>query len=170
MQRYVIALNKSDPSANPLGKERELLNQAISFFSAASRCTADIRLTPIVTNAPIVPGIVCYAFSAELYLKLIHLISSKKIPHGHRLDKLFQSLPLHIQEKLQKHCINGDLKIDLLAVAAAFVLWRYKHEHNHLVIDFEILVNLITACHLYVKDVRPEIIDFSDFEYDAPIT
>jgi hypothetical protein len=66
----VLHLEKT--GALPL--DQGLLNQAPAFFSAASRASADIRITPLVSHSPMAPTIVCYAFAVELYLKLLYVI------------------------------------------------------------------------------------------------
>ena len=46
---------------------------------------------------------VSYSFSTELLLKLlVHLISEKKIKNEHRLEKLYNKLPLEYQSKIKK--------------------------------------------------------------------
>jgi hypothetical protein len=72
--------------------DQALLNQAGGFFNAASRCFASIAITPRVHNSPLTPGIVCAAFSVELYLKLLNFLAFGKSPRGHTLEELFASL------------------------------------------------------------------------------
>src|SRR5262245_4933503 len=90
-----------------------LLNQAMGFYNAASRCEANIALTPLVINAALNPAVVCYAFSAELYLKLIHLIATGSAIKGHKLDELFQALPGDAQARISASYDQRDLPADI---------------------------------------------------------
>lgn len=62
--------------------DQGLLDQAVGFFNAASRCMGDVCITPLIRNAPMSPAVVCFAFSIELYLKLLHVPSTGEAPKG----------------------------------------------------------------------------------------
>lgn len=85
-------------SALPM--DQGLLNQAVGFFNAASRCFANVAISPLIHNSPMTPGVVCAAFSVELYLKLLNLLASGNPQRGHKLDELFASLPSKEQQKV----------------------------------------------------------------------
>jgi HEPN domain-containing protein len=148
-----------------LGKpplEQGLLNQALAFFNAASRCEADIMITPSVTNSPLAPAIVCYAFSLELYLKLLHVLATGAATKGHKLDELFLSLPPNLQTELAALYPHGELVPQLSAVTNAFIEWRYGHEHGALAIDPRVLTEMARSCHKLVRRIRPELKVFGE--------
>ena len=61
--------------------DQGLLNQAVGFFNAASRCFASVAITPRINNSPMTPGVVCAAFSVELVPLL-------KVPRCQEIEKL----------------------------------------------------------------------------------
>lgn len=137
--------------------DQGLLNQAIGFFNAASRCFANVSLSPIQDNSPMTPGVVCAAFSVEMYLKLINLVSTGNLPRGHKLVELFKSLPQVKRDDLTKRF--GDPKLPELIsnVSDAFVTWRYEHEHESLAINPHFLTQLARACHIEIRKMKPEL-------------
>jgi HEPN domain-containing protein len=150
------------PSMGPVAIEQGLLDQALSFFNGGSRCAADIDITPLATNSPMSPAIVCYAFSAELYLKLLHAIATGSAPKGHKLDDLFSSLTTEMQSEITGQYGNADLSTHIVSVSASFVEWRYLHEHETLTINWHILVKLCRACHKVVRRSRPDLKVFGE--------
>lgn len=141
--------------------DQGLLNQAIAFFTAGSRAIADVRVTPTVTLSPMAPAVVCYAFSAELYLKLLHVIATGQPKRGHKLDELFQSLPEDTRSELASN-YTGDLGTELTAMSQAFVEWRYEHEHEQLSINPQALANVGVACHRVVRRLKPDLKVFGE--------
>jgi len=142
--------------------EQGLLNQAIGFFNGGSRCMADISITPTVTNSPVSPALVCYAFSVELYLKLLHAISSGIAPRGHKLDELYGSLPDETRAKLATVYGTSELAVHVGSVSGAFVEWRYQHEHEALSINPQILINIAKAYHRLARQLKPELKVFGE--------
>lgn len=142
--------------------EQGLLDQALSFFNGGSRCIADIGITPTVTNCPMSPAIVCFAFSAELYLKLLIAISSGTPPRGHKLDELFELLPPETRTALADIYGGSELPSHLKTVSSAFIDWRYQHEHRTLTISPQILINIATSCHKLARRLRPELRVFGE--------
>jgi hypothetical protein len=136
--------------------ELGLMNQAIGFFNGGSRCMADVSITPIVTNSPVSPALVCYAFSVELYLKLLHAINSGAAPRGHELAGLYSSLPIEIKTKLTA-IYGADIGAHIESVSSAFTEWRYLHEHEALSINPQILINLAKCCHRVAQQLRPDL-------------
>lgn len=59
---------------------------------------------------------VCYSFSAELLLKLlIHIVSKKAIANEHKLEELFKKLPSEYQSKIdKKYQLKKELKNEKL--------------------------------------------------------
>src|SRR5215207_640085 len=71
---------------------QRMLNAAAAFYIAAERCSGTVR-TATTPYAIVAPPIVCYAFSIELYLKLLILITTrKKAGHEHKLIDLYDKL------------------------------------------------------------------------------
>jgi hypothetical protein len=149
--------------------EQGLLNQALSFYNGGSRCAADIGITPLATNSPMSPAIVCYAFSAELYLKLLHAISSGAVPRGHKLDELFLSLSSETQAAIAEMYGAAEMSTHIAAVSSAFVEWRYQHEHETLTINWHVLVNLCRACHRVTRRLRPDLKVFGENDVVHPM-
>ena len=137
--------------------EQVLLSQALSFFNGGSRCIADISITPVVTNCPMSPAIVCFAFSVELYLKLLIAISTGTPPKNHKLDELFELLPADTRSNLVRIYGSDDLPSHLKSVSSAFIDWRYQHEHETLAINVQVLVNTATSCHKLARQLRPDL-------------
>ena len=141
--------------------DQGLLNQAVSFFNAGSRCVAGISITPTVTSAPMAPAVVCFSFSLELYLKLLHFVTGNSV-RGHKIDELFVSLPTETQERIVRAYGSADLTEHLKAASNAFVEWRYQHEHETLSVNHQQLSSACRACHLVVRSLRPEMPVFGE--------
>lgn len=145
-----------------LPMDQGLLNQAVGFFNAASRCFANVAITPCVTNSPMTPGVVCAAFSVELYLKLLNLLATGIPKHGHKLDELFAALPAKEQQRIADKYDGNDLAAHIAQMSDAFVTWRYEHEHETLSINPTALMAVATACHLVVREMKPELTVFGE--------
>jgi hypothetical protein len=142
--------------------DQGLLNQAIGFFNAGSRCMADICITPLITNSSTSPAIVCFAFSIELYLKLVHVLSTGQTSKGHKLEELFSSLPASIRQNLTAKYGNAELPAHIAAVSTTFVDWRYEHEHETLTVNPQVLIAIATCCHKLVRELKPELKVFGE--------
>jgi HEPN domain-containing protein len=142
--------------------EQGLLNQAVSFYNGGSRCMAETYLTPLVTNSPMAPAIVCFAFAAELYIKLLSVVGTGKAAKGHKLDELFASLPQDLSDEVTKSYGDSNLHAHLEAASSAFVQWRYQHEHETLTINLHHLINFSKACHRLIRVLRPELKVFGE--------
>ena len=142
--------------------EQGLLNQAVSFYNGGSRCMADTYITPLVTNSPMAPAIVCFAFAAELYLKLLHTIAVGSPSKGHDLKELFGVLPQEAQDAVAKEFGNGDLAGQINTASTAFVHWRYQHEHETLTVNLDTLINFAKAVHKVVRHLRPDLEVFGE--------
>lgn len=142
--------------------DQGLLNQAVAFFNAGSRCAADISITPTVSNMPMAPAVVCFAFSLELYLKLLHVISSGAQVRGHKVDALFDSLPADLRERIARAYGTASLSDHLRAASGAFVDWRYQHEHETLTVNPKLLAAACRACHVVVRTLRPDMPVFGE--------
>src|SRR5262249_44529889 len=133
-----------------------------SFFNAASRCEADVRLSPFTGNSLMGPAVVCYAFSLELYLKLLHVLASGKSPRGHELNKLYDDLPSKTKSDLLAECERIDLVNELTSAANAFKEWRYSHEQQRLVINPSKLTDIIMRCHRLVRRLNAKLDVFGE--------
>jgi len=142
--------------------DQGLLNQAVGFFNAASRCFSNIAISPLIQNSPMTAGVVCSAFSVELYLKLVHVLSTGKPIKGHKLLELFESLPEQAQSNISTKFGDSNLKQLLAEASNAFVEWRYEHEHEGLTINPSFLLATAKACHLVAKEMKPELTVFGE--------
>lgn len=142
--------------------DQGLLNQAIGFFNAATRCFANVAITPRINNSPMTPGVVCAAFSVELYLKLLHLLAVGTPQRGHKLSELFTALPQTAQQQIAEKYGNPEIAADIVQMSDAFVTWRYEHEHEALTINPTALMAVATACHLVIRELKPELTVFGE--------
>ena len=147
-------------SAPPV--DQGLLNQAMGFFNAASRCFSNVAITPRIDNSPMAAGIVCAAFSVEMYLKLLAVLGTGKYSHGHKLAELYAELPAETRTKLTAKYGSADVEKHIGEVSAAFVEWRYEHEHESLNINPSVLVRLAKACHALARELKPELRVFGE--------
>ena len=80
-----------------------MMDQANCFYQAGSRCEADIRLSPLITNSLTAPAVVCYAFALEIYLKLLSRIGGAEPGRSHILLDLFNGLPEAVKQVIARH-------------------------------------------------------------------
>lgn len=99
-------------------------------------------------------GVVCLAFSVELYIKDLHFIVNGEVPRGHNILELFRMLPKGIQEEIRnyfsiqnvinfysmqkfslytptdksKRPITDALELKIYSISEAFEKWRYSYE------------------------------------------
>lgn len=144
--------------------EQDLMNQAVGFFNGGSRCIAPVKLTPTIDNSPMAPAIVCFAFAAELFLKLVHHIAIGSPAKTHGLNELWNTLPQDLQDKLrEKYAAQGGvIEPDLVAVNKAFVDWRYLHEQGSIAIDPRILTRICKAAYILALELRPTLQVFGE--------
>jgi capsule polysaccharide modification protein KpsS len=143
----------------PENKEQEMLYQAIAFFQAGSRCEADFKLTPNVTNSLSAPAIVCYAFAIEIYLKLLSQMAQVEIKRKHTLSILFNTLPRNYIEIIVKHynLSEAELRKAISDVSNAFVEWRYLYEQDGAIMSTKILSNICVCLHQAVREIKPNL-------------
>jgi HEPN domain-containing protein len=108
------------------------------------------------------PAVVCYAFSLELYLKLLCVLTGGKIIREHKLDKLYDALPDETKTALVAECSGIDLVRELTSAAEAFEHWRYSHEHERLNISPSMLVEIVERCHRLVHKLKRGLQVFGD--------
>jgi len=101
-------------------------------------------------------GVVCLAFSVELYIKDLHFAVTGKTPYGHDILKLYEGLPEEVRQKVFSHetisqnpfATSGNIFspkrftsaysaydgfIDQIkAISDGFEKWRYSYERTTL--------------------------------------
>lgn len=105
--------------------------QSRAFFVAAQRCMEQRSLSGGQLEMPIVPAIVCIAFSIELGLKALAQVEGRSL-RGHKLADLFNQLSPTQQAKLVAAAgyTRGVFDSALLEATDVFVDWRYVHEQE----------------------------------------
>jgi hypothetical protein len=140
---------------------QRMLNAAAAFYIAAARCRGTVHTgtTSYETHAP---PIVCYAFSIELYLKLILLITTGKKARGHKLVKVYDKLSDRTRRIVVTNWkFPGDpehLRNLVEEASEIFVQWRYPYEHDFLVASPDELHDIALALHCAVNAIKPELI------------
>lgn len=95
---------------------------------------------------PVVPAIVCAAFSVEVGFKAIILSEGGKAS-GHALADLFTKLSPDIQDFIVQEtgCDRAAFDSALVAVSSSFVNWRYVYEQPSAQINIDFLSRLAAA-------------------------
>jgi len=124
---------------NPPSLSSAMLGQANAFAYVAYAACLDLMknrgpLKPI----PAAPFVVNAAFSVELYLKTLHVVTTGSNAHAHKLLDLYDSLPDTRQTELQDQAVqvaaeHGEgpqvqLRTLMTMLNDAFVRWRYVYE------------------------------------------
>ena len=102
---------------------------ARDFTDAASRAWMGYTRTGQQLPTVVIPSVVCYAFAAEVNLKVILLAHGKKA-RGHDLAALYTLLPTPIKDEIRKFVSVEDAEFvkQLARISNAFVDWRYVYE------------------------------------------
>jgi hypothetical protein len=142
---------------------QRLLNAAVAFYQAASRCEFTICVTPLQRHAVGAPTVVNYALSIELYLKLLNLLQTGTPPRGHHLLALFDSLVPETRAIIveKTRCAYGseeDLRERIEGISKAFVDWRYAHEHEFLFVSNDHLTDLAYGLHVTLRRLYPDLV------------
>ena len=129
---------------------------ANSFWQSAARCLEQRRISPTHFNMPIVPGVVCAAFSIELGLKTL-IGGSSTPPKSHNLEKLFSLVPANTQDQIVAGCASTRASFDasLSLVANAFEDWRYIYEQETVQLDMAFLQRLSDAVYSIINGLPP---------------
>lgn len=127
-----------------------IANISKGFLLAAERCFEQRQLSDGQIQAPLVPGVVCTAFSIELSLKAVLTIENKEST-GHKLNELYGKLSPDSQLVLQNSLSlrKSELWNKLTKVSKVFVKWRYIYESESIQLDIDFLKRLAVA----VKDL-----------------
>lgn len=123
---------------------------------------ADLNGKPLVSSTAFgsfptgSAGVVCLAFSVELYTKDLHLIVNGEVPRGHNILELFRALqpdtqeeircvasmqkvigfysmqtsPLYTPKDKDKRPITDVLEQKIHTISDAFEKWRYSYERT----------------------------------------
>ncbi|WP_157314358.1 hypothetical protein [Chitinibacter sp. GC72] len=117
--------------------------QACDFLAAAERLQ-EKRLSregDKFESTPLIPAVVCYLFSAEIFIKALFLESNGVATTGHKLETLFLELDPSIQQRIKSQVSVGNypriegvpsatFESKLLEISNGFVKWRYAHEEQ----------------------------------------
>ncbi|NTU49837.1 MAG: hypothetical protein HGA87_02920 [Desulfobulbaceae bacterium] len=104
---------------------KDLLDSADSFLLASRRCLNDCKVEPGVEML-LVPGIVCGAFSCELFLKYIIFRECGEYARGHNLADLYHGCSNQTVALIELQF--PDIEQLLARNADQFVVTRYSHE------------------------------------------
>lgn len=141
--------------------ELNMFSQAGQFHAAGHRSLSGVRDPGGGIELHLAPGVICYAFASELYLKALHQIAFSKAPRGHKLNVLFGNLPVttrQIVEGFYQAQIGADptkLASDLLNFSSAFEDWRYVYEQGGQELRLGALIHLTIALYRSVLHQRP---------------
>lgn len=116
------------------------------FLIASNRCQEQRRLANGQLEMPLIPGIVCMAFSVELNFKAI-IKAQGNNARGHNLDDLYSQVsePESTSIVTQTELADEEFRKKLAGVADAFVDWRYVYEHEVISLDVDFLRRLSNA-------------------------
>lgn len=142
--------------------ELNMFGLAEQFHAAGHRSLCGVREPgePGV-ELHLAPGVVCYAFACELYLKALHQIALGRSPRGHKLNVLFGNLPVPSQQLVlrfyqgQNGADQKALASDLLNFSSAFEDWRYVYEKDGQELRLGRLIQLAIALYRSVRHQRP---------------
>jgi hypothetical protein len=142
------------------------LTTAHAFLLAGRRCWA-IHDECAGRTQLVTPTVVALSLSAELYLKLLIVLTGGNYGKTHSLTKLLETLPRPIQDKISQNCRataedTGHLHGILSATSDDFVQWRYAHEHDLLCGSPTELDQVCEALHETAKQLSPDLV--SQFE------
>ena len=128
------------------------LDTATAFFLAGERCSLDLRFKEYAFHEVRSPTIVNYAFSVELALKLIHVLTLGVSAGGHDLEKLYLKLPEATRANLPH------LAECVAEIARSFEDWRYPFEKDLLFGDYEDPRRAFIECYREIRRQQPELV------------
>ena len=128
------------------------LDSATAYFLAGERCSMELKFGTYGFHSIGSPTITNYAFSVELALKILHVLSRNEEARGHDLKGLFDALPDEVKDNLPhvQECAED--------MARYFEDWRYAHEKEFLVADEEYPRRGFIECYREIKRRRPELV------------
>ncbi len=109
--------------------------------------------SPTQFNMPLVPGVVCTAFSIELGFKAL-VAKTIVPPKVHDLRKLFELLPQTVQDRVVTACSPTRASFDasIAAVANVFEEWRYIYEKQEVQLDMAFLQRLADTVYTIINE------------------
>ncbi|MDI1363519.1 MAG: hypothetical protein PSX79_01390 [bacterium] len=147
----------------PAGRDQQAFLLAVEFHESAIRAF-DTTVAP--NGKPIcatIPGIVSYAFAAELYLKSLAGVGTGPGPiKGHRLNILYARLDggvrAEIANRFQRRTGRGpgDLAKDLQDFGQVFQEWRYVYEGDGLQVRVNLLVAFTQGLFETARSIFPD--------------
>jgi hypothetical protein len=152
------AIQRATPTTK--SEAERIFDTAIAFQSAAERCCEMKNPAPGILDAPIVVGIVNYAFAIELHLKSL-LSAHSMLTKGHQLRTLFDQLPQISKTGIETayHTTTlrtaAELATDLDAIANAFVDWRYLFEQNSAQLSMYRLIKIAKSMYIATRAEFP---------------
>ena len=112
---------------------------------------------------PLRSTVVTAAFSVELYLKCLLLLTAGSIPRSHKLVDLHDALPSDTKGLVKAKYVevapdSGELRDILLEHNATFVEWRYLFEKQSgsFTLNYQPLRNVGIAFYEAVISLRPD--------------
>jgi hypothetical protein len=132
---------------------QRMLASALAYYRAGYRCSKEPDLGS--------PGIVNYAFSIEVYMKLLILITQDKKLRGHNLLRLYDELAEDLKNSIFQNwnSVNWpsfeteeSLRWKFYDAARVFEKWRYTFEHDFLYVFPDDLQKLAKALHVTVRE------------------
>jgi hypothetical protein len=143
-----------------------MLNAATAFYQAGQRLSGPIAISPTNLVQLGAPPIVCFAFSIELYLKLLILITAKRQARGHELLELYDELDDTVKATCAAHYVYPDhedlLREAIADISTTFKDWRYAHEKEYLVTSTETFERVGRCLHKAAAVFAPELVSAFD--------
>jgi HEPN domain-containing protein len=127
------------------------LDIATAYFLAGERCSMEMRFGVYGFHSIGSPTITNYAFSVELALKIIHVLSRQAEIRGHDLKDLLDELPAEVRSNLP-HLVECAGEI-----ARYFEDWRYAYEHDFLVAAESEPRRAFIECYREIRRLRPDL-------------
>lgn len=176
----IMAKKLNKPKPKPVsGDAQKLLNNAVAFWEAAKRCDREAapETVPPGENFGLgAPTVTCYAFSIELFLKLLaQLKKGSYTGNEHNLRELYFQLPAAVQAQIRANYARvgsvtvSRFVIELRKAADAFKEWRYVHEYDPLTHEVrqrcaapDSLDRMAAALRETVREVAPGLRSFAD--------
>ena len=136
--------------------QKRAKDTANSFWMASARCMEQRRISPTQFNMPLVPGVVCAAFSIELGFKSL-VARTASPPKTHDLKKLFELLPQATQDRIVTACspTRAVFNMSIAAVANVFEEWRYVYEQDKVELDMAFLQRLADTVYTIINESAP---------------
>lgn len=134
---------------------KEIMQCAKVFLIASNRCQEQRLMPNGQLEWPMIPAVVCMAFSVELHFKAIIKAQGNEAK-GHKLYDLYSMISIPASTLIVTLAGYSDevFRCKLSVVTNAFVEWRYIYEKGALEIDVNFLKKLSSAA----QEVSEELI------------